>query len=566
MIEQLKNEIKNKLESFYKGKYNTDISIIVEEPKNASLGDISIPMFTVVKALRKPMPQLLAEAVDYINSLQLPILQINSVQAFINLFVDKSQLSLSILSKCLEEDSHYGDSNIGAGLNVTLDYSSPNIAKTFSIGHLRSTMIGNSLKLILQKCGYKTFAINYLGDWGTQFGKMIVAYKKWGNKEEILKDPINKLTQLYVKFHEETEKDPNLENEAREAFRKMELKDPEYLQLWQWIRNESLKESKQIYDLLDVTFDSYNGEAFYNDKMDNVVNELQQKGLLVLDNGAEIVNLGDDMPPALIKRSDGGSLYITRDLAAVFYRKKEYKFDKILYVVGNEQKLHFNQLKRLIQKMGYDFYNQVEHINFGLYLTNGKKASTRKGNVTKLYDVLQTAISLAYDLINAKNPNLKNKDEIAKNVGIAAIVFGDLKNYRGLDIEFNIEQSVKFEGQTGPYLQYTGVRIASILKDKTFDISNCDNKLFEKPHYFELVKLISGFKSTIEKASEEYSPSVIAKYLLSLAQSFNRFYSLEKINCEDVQIRNTNFALAKCVRIILNEGLRLLGIKYLDEM
>ncbi len=566
MIEQLKNEIKNKLESFYKEKYNTDISIIVEEPKNASLGDISIPMFTVVKALRKPMPQLLAEAVDYLNSLQLPILQINSVQAFINLFVDKSQLSLSILSKCLEEDSHYGDSNIGNGLNVTLDYSSPNIAKTFSIGHLRSTMIGNSLKLILQKCGYKTFAINYLGDWGTQFGKMIVAYKKWGNKEEILKDPINKLTQLYVKFHEEAEKDPNLENEAREAFRKMELKDPEYLQLWQWIRNESLKESKQIYDLLDVTFDSYNGEAFYNDKMDEVVNELQQKGLLVLDNGAEIVNLGDDMPPALIKRSDGGSLYITRDLAAVFYRKKEYKFDKILYVVGNEQKLHFNQLKRLIQKMGYDFYNQVEHINFGLYLTNGKKASTRKGNVTKLYDILQTAISLAYDLINAKNPNLKNKEEIAKNVGIAAIVFGDLKNYRGLDIEFNIEQSVKFEGQTGPYLQYTGVRIASILKDKTFDISNCDNKLFEKPHYFELVKLISGFKSTIEKASEEYSPSVIAKYLLALAQSFNRFYSLEKINCEDEQIRNTNFALAKCVRIILNEGLRLLGIKYLDEM
>lgn len=566
MIEQLKNEIKNKLESFYKEKYNTDISIIVEEPKNASLGDISIPMFTVVKALRKPMPQLLAEAVDYLNSLQLPILQINSVQAFINLFVDKSQLSLSILSKCLEDDSHYGDSNIGNGLNVTLDYSSPNIAKTFSIGHLRSTMIGNSLKLILQKCGYKTFAINYLGDWGTQFGKMIVAYKKWGNKEEILKDPINKLTQLYVKFHEEAEKDSNLENEAREAFRKMELKDPEYLQLWQWIRNESLKESKQIYDLLDVTFDSYNGEAFYNDKMDNVVNELQQKGLLVLDNGAEIVNLGDDMPPALIKRSDGGSLYITRDLAAVFYRKKEYKFDKILYVVGNEQKLHFNQLKRLIQKMGYDFYNQVEHINFGLYLTNGKKASTRKGNVTKLYDVLQKAISLAYDLINAKNPNLENKEEIAKNVGIAAIVFGDLKNYRSLDIEFNIEQSVKFEGQTGPYLQYTGVRIASILKDKIFDISNCDNKLFEKPHYFELVKLISGFKSTIEKASEEYSPSVIAKYLLSLAQSFNRFYSLEKINCEDVQIRNTNFALAKCVRIILNEGLRLLGIKYLDEM
>lgn len=566
MIDQIKQNLKSNLEKYYKDKYDLNISFVVEQPKNPELGDISIPMFVVVKTMRKPLPEIVAEGLEIIKNMDLPILNVQSVGAFINLFVDKAKLAMSIIEDCLDKNESFGNSEVGNGLNVTLDYSSPNIAKSFSIGHLRSTMIGNSLKLILQKCGYKTFAINYLGDWGTQFGKMIVAYKKWGNREEIQSDPIQKLTELYIKFHVEAEKSPELEDEAREAFRKMELNNPEYLELWRWIREESLKESKQIYDLLEIDFDSYNGEAFYNDKMDAVVDELSDKKLLILDQGAEIVDLGEELPPALIKRSDGGSLYITRDLAAVFYRKKEYKFDKMLYVVGNEQKLHFTQLKKLIDKMGYDFSSQVEHVNFGLYLTNGKKASTRKGNVTKLYDVLQTAIHLAYELIDTKNPNLANKEQIAKYVGISAIVFGDLKNYRGLDVEFNLEQSVKFEGQTGPYLQYTGVRIASILKNKDFNLENCNCDLFERPHYFELVKLISSFKSTIEKAAYEYAPSVIAKYLLNLAQSFNKFYSLEKINVEDEKNRNTNFALAKTVRIVLNEGLRLLGIHYLEEM
>lgn len=566
MINQIKLSLKEKLEKYYFETYNQDIKVIVEEPKNPELGDISVPMFTVVKTLRKPMPEIVNEAKNVIEGLNLPIESVSSVGAFINMFVNKKELSYSIIKECLDKNESFGQSDVGAGKNVTLDYSSPNIAKSFSIGHLRSTMIGNSLKLIFKKCGYNTFAINYLGDWGTQFGKMIIAYQKWGNKELIDKDPINELTRLYVKFHEEAEANPSLEDDAREAFRKMELADPEYLALWKWIKDESLKESAQIYDLLEIDFDSYNGEAFFNDKMDPVVEELESKNLLKLDQGAKIVDLGDDMPPALIKRSDGGSLYITRDLAAVFYRKKEYKFDKILYVVGNEQKLHFNQLKRLISTMGYDFADQIEHVNFGLYLTNGKKASTRKGNVVKLYDVLQTAIKLAYDLIDAKNPELKNKEEIAKYVGISAIVFGDLKNYRGLDVEFNIEQSVKFEGQTGPYLQYTGVRIASILKDKTYDVNNVDVSLFEKPHYFEIIKQVAAFKATIEKAAEEYAPSVIAKYLLSLAASFNKFYSLEKINADDEVVRNTNFILAKSVRIVLNEGLRLLGIKYLEEM
>ena len=566
MIDGIKANLKTILEKYYKEKYDTAIDIVVEEPKKKELGDISVPMFTAVKALKRPMPEVVNEAKEVILNSNLPLSNVNPTGPFLNMFIDKEKVSLSIIKEVVEQKENYGSSTIGNGLNITLDYSSPNIAKSFSIGHLRSTIIGNSLKQILKKCGYNTFSINYLGDWGTQFGKMIVAYKKWGDFETIKKDPIKELNKLYVKFHQESENDESLNDEAREAFRQMELSNPEYLELWKWIREESLKESQQIYDLLDVTFDSYNGEAFYNDKMDSVVEELEEKGLLKEDQGAKIVDLGDDMPPALIKRSDGGSLYITRDLAAVFYRKKEYKFNKVLYVVGNEQKLHFEQLRRLVSKMGYDFSDDIIHVNFGLYLNDGKKASTRKGNVVLLYDVLTTAIELAKKQIEEKNPNLNNKDDIAKNVGIAAVMFGDLKNFRGSDIEFNLDNLVKFEGQTGPYLQYTGVRIASILRGKEFDINNVDESLFSRSHYFELVKEVSEFRSTIERAAKEYSPNIIAKYLLNLASSFNKFYSLEKINAEDEKTRNTNFALSYAVRVVLNEGLRLLGIKYLEEM
>ncbi len=565
MIETIKQQIKQTLEAYYLTQYHLEIGIIVEEPKNPELGDISVPMFSVVKALRKPMPDIVKEAIQVLKALD-SIEDIQNVGAFINLKLLKTKLAEDVLKKVLLEEETYGSSTIGNGKRVTLDYSAPNIAKSFSVGHLRSTMIGNSINLILKKCGYETFSINYLGDWGTQFGKMIVAYKKWGNLEVIQKNPIQELTNLYVRFHEEAKENPSLDDEAREAFRKMELQDPEYLELWRWIREESLKESTQIYDLLGVTFDSYNGEAFYNDKMEGVVEELEHKGLLREDQGAQIVDLGEDVPPALIKRSDGGSLYITRDLAAVFYRKKEYQFDKILYVVGNEQKLHFTQLKRLITKMGYDFADQIEHVNFGLYLTNGKKMSTRSGRVVKLYDVLMKAIGLAYDLIDAKNPQLKDKEQTAKAVGIAAIVFGDLKNYRGLDAEFDIEQSVKFEGQTGPYLQYTGVRIASIIREKEIHLNQMDIEVFQKPHYFDLIKQIASFKTTLERSASEYAPSILAKYLLGLAQSFNKFYSIEKINAEEEALRNANFAIAKATRIVLNEGLRLLGISYVEEM
>lgn len=567
MIEEIKQQIKECLEKYYKETYNVDANIIVEEPKNPAMGDIALPMFTMIKTLKKPVPEITKEASDVISKSFDVIENINPTGPFINIVLNKALISDHIIKDVFEKKEEYGTSTIGCGQTVVLDYSSPNIAKSFSVGHLRSTMIGNSLKLILNRCGYKTVSINYLGDWGTQFGKMIVAIEKWGNLDEIKKDPINQLGKLYVKINNEEKDHPELAEESREAFRKIELGEKKYVDMWKWIREESLKESEQIYKLLNVSFDSYNGEAFYNDKMDTVVKELEDKGLLIEDQGAKIVELGDSIPPALIKRSDGGTLYITRDLAAVFWRKKEYNFDKALYVVGGEQKLHFTQLKGVLAKMGHeDLADSITHVNFGLVLKDGKKMSTRKGNVVKLYDILEQAIEASYKQIEEKNSDLENKDEIARKVGVAAVVFNDLKNFRGLDYEFDINQMVRFDGLTGPYLQYTSVRINSILETNNFDVNNMDTSLFIKSHYFELVRQIASFKQTIEKAANEYSPNIIAKYLLAIAQSFNKFYALEKINVSDEKVRNTNFALAYAVRTIINEGLALLGIESVEKM
>ena len=567
MIEEIKQQIKECLEKYYKETYNVDANIIVEEPKNPAMGDIALPMFTMIKTLQKPVPEITKEASDVISKSFDVIENINPTGPFINIVLNKALISKHIIKDVFEKKEEYGTSTIGCGQTVVLDYSSPNIAKSFSVGHLRSTMIGNSLKLILNRCGYKTVSINYLGDWGTQFGKMIVAIEKWGNLDEIKKDPINQLGKLYVKINNEEKDHPELAEESREAFRKIELGEKKYVDMWKWIREESLKESEQIYKLLNVSFDSYNGEAFYNDKMDTVVKELEDKGLLIEDQGAKIVELGDSIPPALIKRSDGGTLYITRDLAAVFWRKKEYNFDKALYVVGGEQKLHFTQLKGVLAKMGHeDLADSITHVNFGLVLKDGKKMSTRKGNVVKLYDILEQAIEASYKQIEEKNPDLENKDEIARKVGVAAVVFNDLKNFRGLDYEFDINQMVRFDGLTGPYLQYTSVRINSILETNNFDVNNMDTSLFIKSHYFELVRQIASFKQTIEKAANEYSPNIIAKYLLAIAQSFNKFYALEKINVSDEKVRNTNCALAYAVRTIINEGLALLGIESVEKM
>ena len=566
MILELKVKIKQYIEEYVLNTYGKVVVAVVEQPKNMDMGDIAVPVFSVMKAIGKPLPQVVVEIKELLLAKFDLINEINPTGGFLNIRVKKEGITTNILKEVILNEETYGSCNVGAGKTVVIDYSSPNIAKSFSIGHLRSTMIGNSLKLIYRKCGYNVVGINYLGDWGTQFGKMIVAYKKWGNHEEIEADPINKLTELYVRFHDEAKANPELEDEAREAFRLLETGDKEYYELWQWIREESLKESQQIYDLLNVEFDSNNGEAYYNDKMDPVVDELMEKELLVDDQGAKIVRLGDDIPPALIKRRDGGSLYITRDLAAIFDRKNTYNANKILYVVGNEQKLHFEQLKRVITKMGYDYADEINHINFGLVLKDGKKMSTRGGGVVKLYDVLEIAMKMAYNQILEKNPNLENIAETAKKVGCGAVVFNDLKNHRTLDYDFDMEKMLKYEGQTGPYLQYTGVRIASILRGNTYDINNIDDSLFTEDVYFELSRSIGEFKGIIERACTENAPSVIAKYLLGLAQLFNKFYASVKINVSDEKKRNTNFMIAHATRIVINEGLRLLGIEYVEQM
>lgn len=555
MIQTLKQQLKEAIIGYYG---NTDLNVVVEEPKRGN-ADLAVPLFALVKQLNKKMPELVEEISAIVLKAEL-IESATFLNGFLNMSIDKVKFSKLVLDQVFEEQSDYGKDNIFK--TVCIDYSAPNIAKSFSIGHLRSTMIGNALKNIYTKLGYKVVGINHLGDWGTQFGKMIVAYKLWGNRALIESNPITELQKLYVKFHEEVVANPSLEDDARKVFKQLEDGDQDTLALWQYFRDESLKEFMSMYDLLGVSFDTYDGESFYNDKMEPIADKLDELGLLVEDDGAMIVRL-ENLPPALIKRRDGATLYITRDLAALFYRYNTYHFDKVLYVVGNEQKLHFEQLAAVTKLMGHQF--DIEHVNFGLVLQDGKKMSTRGGRVVKLYDVIKEAINQAELAITAKNPNLTDKEKVAKAVGIGAVIFNDLKNDRNLEIEFNLEQMLAFEGQTGPYLQYSSVRIASILKQQTLKPLT-DFNIFNEPLYFELIKQIASFNQTLKKAVEVNGPHVLSRYLLQLSQTFNQFYGQHKIITEDEAVKNANLHLIQAIRTILNEGLRLLGMTALDEM
>lgn len=556
MINQVKVELKKLLED----KLNIS-GIVVETPKKGQ-SDLSIPLFGFVKLLGLPMMDVYHKFSDVIKEYPL-YLKDEFVSGFLNIYLNREILAKNILDEVHLKKSNYGSSDIN-GKTVVIDYSSPNIAKSFSVGHLRSTVIGNSLKLIYEKNGYHVIGINHLGDWGTQFGRMIVAYKKWGNESLIEKNPISELQKLYVKFHDELADHPELEQEGRDAFLKLEQGDPEYIKLWEFFREQSLKEFMEMYDLLNVKFDSFNGEAFYNDKMDRVVKELEDKNLIKEDEGALVVFIGENYPPVLIKRSDGATLYATRDLAALLYRKDTYNFDKILYVVGNEQKLHFESLKKVSDLMGYNF--DLVHVNFGLVLQDGKKMSTRTGKYTKLMDVINEAISNAKKAIEEKNPNLENKEEVAKTVGVGAIIFNDLKNERHLDVEYNLEQMVKFEGQTGPYLQYSIVRIFSMLKNVNLNFDLVNYQTYTNDVYFNLVQLIDQFPVVLERAQNENSPSVIARYLLQLAQEFNSFYGKVRILADDQNLLQANIYLVTAIQTVLIEGLRLLGIGYLEAM
>ena len=567
MLNKMKLRIKKELEIRLFEEFKEEIQVIVEEPKKADLGDLSIPIFSVVKVLRRPLPQVVEtvkKALESVSDFQY-FEEITNVSGFVNIKLDKVKYSKLIIED-YNQTENYGSSEMGANKTVCIDYSSPNIAKPFSVGHLRSTIIGNSIGNILEKCGYKVVRINHLGDFGTQFGKTIYAYLNWGNKDLVAENPVGELVKLYVEFNERAKSDPTLDDEARRIFKELEQGNEEYVKIWNFIREESLKEYMKVYKLLDVEFDSYNGEAFYNDKMQAIVDELTDKNLLVKDQGAMIVDLGENMPPALIQKSDGSTLYITRDLAALFYRINHHKADEVLYCVGNEQKLHFQQLAEVVKKMGYDFYQDIHHINFGLVLQDGKKMSTRKGKIVKLEDVLKEACKLSLDYINEKNPELENKEETAEKIGVSAVIFNDLKNYRTNDFEFNLEEMVNFVGQTGPYLQYTSVRIKSILDSVNERTNELDFSLFQEDHYFEILKNISMYQNTIEKAKAEYAPSVIAKYLLNLASLFNSFYAKEKVIVDNIVERNTKLQLLEMVKNILNDGMRLLGMQVILKM
>ncbi|KRK63654.1 arginyl-tRNA synthetase [Companilactobacillus tucceti DSM 20183] len=539
------------------------INKLIEKPKTSDLGDYAFPTFILAKTMHKAPNMIAEELVGKMD--QAGFEKIVNTGAYINFFLDKAAFSDAILKEVLKEQDDYGNQNEGNGGNVPIDMSSPNIAKPMSMGHLRSTVIGNSIAKILTKLGYSPIKINHLGDWGTQFGKLIVGYKMWGSKEEVEEDPINNLLKYYVRFHKEAEDKPELDDEARAWFKKMEDGDKEALSLWTWFRSLSLSEFQKIYTRLGVEFDSFNGEAFYNDKMDAVIDTLEEKNLLKESQGAEIVDLSDlDLSPALIKKTDGATLYITRDLAAAIYRKNTYKFVKSLYVVGSEQAEHFKKLKAVLKMMGYDWADDIHHIEFGLITNGGKKLSTRKGRVILLENVLNDAVDLAKKQIEEKNPDLKDKDQVAESVGVGAVVFHDLKNERRDSFDFNLEEVVRFEGETGPYVQYTNARALSILR-KAGDVDFDGDLTLDDPEAWDTLKLIQEFPDILSRAGRIYEPSVIAKYALKLAKSFNQYYAHSKILTDDAG-RVARLSLVKSVTIVLQISLGLLGVKAPEEM
>lgn len=537
---------------------------LLENPKSAEHGDVAFPAFSLAKVYRKAPQQIAADLAEKIDSANFEKIEV--VGPYLNFFMNKEFISKKVLQIVVKEKEHYGDSNIGNQGTVPIDMSSPNIAKPISMGHLRSTVIGNSIGFIMEKIGYQPIRINHLGDWGTQFGKLIVAYKKWGTEEAVKAEPINELLRLYVQFHEVAETEPELNEEARAWFKRLEEGDEEAIQLWQWFRDESMKEFNKIYDLLEVRFDSLNGEAFYNDKMDEIVKLLEEKHLLNEDKGAEIVDLSAyDLNPALIKKSDGATLYITRDLAAALYRKRTYDFKQSLYVVGNEQSYHFKQLKAVLKEMGFDWSDDMHHIPFGLITQGGKKLSTRKGKIVLLEEVLNEAIQSAKEQISEKNPDLENKDAVAKQVGVGAVIFHDLKNDRLNTFDFNLEEVVRFEGETGPYVQYTHARAVSLLEKAGFVPSETADYALNDDTSWEVVKLVQKYPETVLSAGEKYEPSVIAKHAIKLAQAFNKYYAHTKILADDEQ-KEARLALVYAVTVLLKEDLRLLGLHAPDKM
>ena len=537
---------------------------LLEQPKSSDLGDIAFPAFSLAKVERKAPQAIAADIAEKID--QSAFEKVVATGPYVNFFLDKSKISDQVIKSVIEAGADYGQQDEGHGGNITIDLSSPNIAKPFSVGHLRSTVIGDALSNIFRKMGYNTIKINHLGDWGKQFGLLMVAYKKWGSKEAVEANPIDELLKLYVRINAEIENDPALDEEGRLWFKKLEDGDPEATELWQWFRDESLVEFNRIYKLLGVEFDSLNGEAFYNDKMDEAVQILEEKGLLKESKGASIVELDDvNLPPAMIKKSDGATLYITRDIATAIYRARTYNFVKNIYAVGQEQSNHFRQLKAVLKKMGFEWSDDMIHVDFGLVTKNRQKLSTRKGNIILLEPTLQEAISRAKAQIEEKNPELENKEEVAHAVGVGAVKFYDLKTDRRNGYDFDLEAMVSFEGETGPYVQYAYARIQSILRKANFTPSADATYSLNDPESWEIIKLLQDFSRVVKRAAENYDPSLIAKYAINLAQAFNKYYAHTRILDESPE-RDSRLALSYSTAVVLKEALRLLGVDAPEKM
>lgn len=594
----MKEKITSLLAENIEGLSSGEIEKLIEIPPDPELGDYAFPCFRLAKELHKAPPAIAGDIRAAIltkagidpseESTVIPsdsplgyLADIRIKGAYINFFLNREVFIRECLSQLICED--FGASDEGKGKTICIDYSSPNVAKNFHVGHLRTTIIGNSLYKIFTKLGYNVERINHLGDWGTQFGKLIVAYKRWGDEEAVKEKGVEELMRLYVKFHSEAEKDDSLNDLAREWFHKMEEGDEEALKIWQWFVDISLKEYKRTYDLLGIDFDHFTGESFYRNMTGDVVQQLRDKNLLSESEGAEIVDLSEyDMPPCLILKKDGSSIYATRDIAAVFYRKRTYDFVKCLYVTGQEQKLHFSQVFKVAQLMGNDWAkDQLIHIPYGLVSLGGEKLSTRGGNIIYAEDILLEAVNKIKQIISEKNPDLPDKDEVSRIVGVGAVLFNDLYNQRIRDVSFKWDHLLNFDGETGPYVQYTYARCSSILRkiDASNDGISVETDVLEKiengsisaelltdPASIALIKEMMRMPSIIEDAAARYEPSVIARYAVDLAQAFNKFYTENKIAVDDPELRAARLSLVIITRRLIKESLSLLGIGVAEQM
>lgn len=542
------------------------VAELLEIPPKADMGDFAFPCFQLAKTLRKAPPLIAADIAEKIGDVDI-LDKLEVKGAYVNFFIKKEIFVKSMLETA--DTDNFGSSDMGSGKTICIDYSSPNVAKNFHVGHLRTTIIGNSLYKIFTKLGYKVERINHLGDWGTQFGKLIVAYKKWGNKDDVEHDGVAELMRLYVKFHEEAENDDTLNDEARHWFNEMEQGNEEALSIWQWFVDISLTEYKGTYALLGMEFDHFMGESFYRDKTADVVERLEKAGLLKESQGAKIVDLEEyNMAPCLIMKKDGSTIYATRDLAAVLYRKERWNFEKCLYVTGQEQKLHFAQVFKVIELLGNDWAkDSLVHIPYGLVSLEGAKLSTRSGNIIYAEDILKEAIEKVREIIVSKNPDLEDKDEVSRKVGVGAIIFNDLYNQRIKDVSFKWDKVLNFDGETGPYVQYTYCRCASILRNTSYNENaeiNC-GQILDEPA-IALLKEINRFPQVVMDAADKYEPSVVARFAMDVAQSFSRFYNADKVLVDDDELRGARLKLVALTKTTLKDALALLGIECPEQM